>query len=324
MINKIQNKHTLKTKHKYKFKGGTPEGVVACFAFSAGCFALRYAIIKIGEKTVGTCKVCKKVIRDEMGKSLLNGGDRNIKYEIGSMNCPGLGIGHYDLNKEMPICPDCWSKMIRERVRHAQGPQGARQSNGEGTGEEEKRARLCRRKRAPSPYNIFVKEKYAEIKASNPELDRTQIFSEIARMWQEEKAARVEPENVKEPDQEDEESKYKQKKITEYFKKNSNSPSRNSPSRNSPSRNSPSRNSPSRNSPSRNSPKFLDGNRRNDKIKEEINKNYPELTSIQKNKLYETLLKTELHWKKGGKKEEKKEGKRRKKGGKKEEKNYTK
>ena len=28
----------------------------------------------------------------------------------------------------------------RERVRHAQGPQGARQSNGEGTGEEEKRA----------------------------------------------------------------------------------------------------------------------------------------------------------------------------------------
>jgi len=38
------------------------------------------------------------------------------------------------------------------------------------------------------------------------------------------------------------------------------------------------------------------------KIKEEINKNYPELTSIQKENLYKTLLQTELHWKKGGKK----------------------
>jgi len=58
-------------------------------------------------------------------------------------------------------------------------------------------------KRAPSPYNIFVKEKYAEIKAANPELDKTQIFSEIARVWQEEKAAQVQPENVNEPEQGD-------------------------------------------------------------------------------------------------------------------------
>ena len=58
-------------------------------------------------------------------------------------------------------------------------------------------------KRAPSAYNIFVKEKYAEIKADNTDLDRTQIFSEIARLWQETKAARVQPENVKEPEQDD-------------------------------------------------------------------------------------------------------------------------
>ena len=58
-------------------------------------------------------------------------------------------------------------------------------------------------KRAPSAYNIFVKEKYAEIKADNTELDRTQIFSEIARLWQETKAAQVQPENVKEPVQDD-------------------------------------------------------------------------------------------------------------------------
>ena len=58
-------------------------------------------------------------------------------------------------------------------------------------------------KRAPSAYNIFVKEKYAEIKADNTDLDRTQIFSEIARLWQETKAAQVQPENVKEPEQDD-------------------------------------------------------------------------------------------------------------------------
>ena len=43
----------------------------------------------------------------------------------------------------------------------------------------------------------------AEIKAANPELDKTQIFSEIARVWQEEKAAQVQPENVNEPEKGD-------------------------------------------------------------------------------------------------------------------------
>lgn len=40
-------------------------------------------------------------------------------------------------------------------------------------------------KRVPSPYNIFVKEKYAEVKAKNPNMDNKEIFSEIALMWQE-------------------------------------------------------------------------------------------------------------------------------------------
>ena len=40
-------------------------------------------------------------------------------------------------------------------------------------------------KRDPSPYNIFVKEKYAEVKAENPNLDNKEIFSEIAMRWQE-------------------------------------------------------------------------------------------------------------------------------------------
>jgi len=231
---KPKNKTGTKHKHKYKNKGGTLESLAAtCFAWGAGLYALRYVIIKIGEKTAGTCKVCKKVIRDEKGKSLLNGGDRNIRYETSGI--PGTNV--WDLREEQPICPDCWSKKVKER-----------------------KEAWCKKL---LPNNLFN--------------------------------------NI-----EDEESKYEQKKITDYFKKKSNSPSRNSPSRNSPSRNSPSRNSPSRNSPSRNSPsrnsspKFLDGDRKIDKIKEEINKNYPELTSIQKKKLYETLLQTKLHWKTGG------------------------
>jgi hypothetical protein len=44
-----------------------------------------------------------------------------------------------------------------------------------------------REKREGSKYNIFVKEKYAEIKETHPEMDRTKIFAEIGRRWQEEK-----------------------------------------------------------------------------------------------------------------------------------------
>lgn len=37
-----------------------------------------------------------------------------------------------------------------------------------------------------SKYNIFVKEKYAEIKEAHPEMNNTEIFAEIARIWREE------------------------------------------------------------------------------------------------------------------------------------------
>ena len=55
-------------------------------------------------------------------------------------------------------------------------------------------------KRPPSAYNIFVKEKYAEIKEANPEMDKTDIFAEIARIWQELKAAQAEEANKKKTD----------------------------------------------------------------------------------------------------------------------------
>jgi len=50
-------------------------------------------------------------------------------------------------------------------------------------------------KRPPSAYNIFVKEKYAEIKEANPEMNKTEIFAEIARIWQELKAVKAEEAN---------------------------------------------------------------------------------------------------------------------------------
>ena len=54
-------------------------------------------------------------------------------------------------------------------------------------------------KRPPSAYNIFVKEKYAEIKEANPEMDKTQIFAEIARIWQESKATQAEEAKQNDP-----------------------------------------------------------------------------------------------------------------------------
>jgi hypothetical protein len=54
-------------------------------------------------------------------------------------------------------------------------------------------------KRPPSAYNIFVKEKYAEIKEADPEMDKTQIFAEIARIWQERKAVQAEEAKKNDP-----------------------------------------------------------------------------------------------------------------------------
>ena len=58
-----------------------------------------------------------------------------------------------------------------------------------------------------SNYNIFVKEKYAEIKEAYPEMDKTEIFAEIGRLWREEnkeekfnsnkdKISNIKPENT--------------------------------------------------------------------------------------------------------------------------------
>ena len=38
-------------------------------------------------------------------------------------------------------------------------------------------------KKAPNAYNLFIKNKYSEIKAQNPEMDKTKIFEELAKLW---------------------------------------------------------------------------------------------------------------------------------------------
>jgi len=38
-------------------------------------------------------------------------------------------------------------------------------------------------KRAPTLYNIFVKDQFPIIKNTNPELDKKEIFKEIAKVW---------------------------------------------------------------------------------------------------------------------------------------------
>ena len=42
-------------------------------------------------------------------------------------------------------------------------------------------------KRAPTLYNIFVKDQFPIIKNTNPELDKKEIFKEIAKVWKKRK-----------------------------------------------------------------------------------------------------------------------------------------
>ena len=65
-------------------------------------------------------------------------------------------------------------------------------------------------KRAPSAYNIFVKEKSPGIKEANPEMDQKEIFAEIARLWRAQKA-----ENAKAPSNDEKKSSEKKEEEEE-------------------------------------------------------------------------------------------------------------
>ena len=70
-------------------------------------------------------------------------------------------------------------------------------------------------KRAPTAYNIFVKEKYAEIKEAYPEMDKTEIFAEIARIWKEQKVEKAKAPSEEEKNVSDKKSPEKEEKDEE-------------------------------------------------------------------------------------------------------------
>tara|TARA_B110001450_G_C17636186_1_gene487277 strand:+ start:49 stop:360 length:312 start_codon:yes stop_codon:yes gene_type:complete len=46
-------------------------------------------------------------------------------------------------------------------------------------------------KKAPSEYNLFVKEKNKELKLENPEMNNTEIFKKTAELWNEYKKTKA-------------------------------------------------------------------------------------------------------------------------------------
>jgi len=46
-------------------------------------------------------------------------------------------------------------------------------------------------KKAPSEYNLFVKQKNKELKETNPEMNNTEIFKKTAELWNEYKKTRA-------------------------------------------------------------------------------------------------------------------------------------
>ena len=77
-------------------------------------------------------------------------------------------------------------------------------------GEKKKRKKVKKeegeekKKREPTAYNLFVKERMSVVKEENPEMSRQDLMREVGRMWkekkEEEKEEDVKKDNVKEED----------------------------------------------------------------------------------------------------------------------------
>ena len=74
-------------------------------------------------------------------------------------------------------------KDFREKAKEAKAAKAEKPKRKKGVDKDGN----VKEKRAPSQYNIFVKEQYEIIKNANPELDKTQIFAEIGKIWKEKK-----------------------------------------------------------------------------------------------------------------------------------------
>jgi hypothetical protein len=67
--------------------------------------------------------------------------------------------------------------------------------------------------KAPSAYNLFVKEKMSEVKAQNPDMTGAEIFKKIGALWTEQN-----PKKAKEPSKPKEPKKPKEVKAIEAVK----------------------------------------------------------------------------------------------------------
>jgi len=132
----------------------------------------------------------------------------NALYKVYVANMPDILNTKKDVDE---YCKQFW-KDNKEKVKEAKAAEKAAKA------EKPKRKKGFdkdgnpKEKRAPSPYNIFVKEKYAEIKAENPNMDKTEIFAEIAKKWQESKKLN---EDVKEEVKEEEKEEVKEEEKEE-------------------------------------------------------------------------------------------------------------
>ena len=83
------------------------------------------------------------------------------------------------------------TEVYKEILEGSKGEKKTRKKAKKEEGGEEKK------KRAPSLYNLYVKETMGVVKEENPEMSRQDLMREVGRMWKEKKGE-VKEEDVKE------------------------------------------------------------------------------------------------------------------------------
>ena len=97
-------------------------------------------------------------------------------------------------------------KEIREGEKGEKKAKKAKKAKNEEDGVEKK-------KRAPTAYNLYVKETMSVVKNDNPDMSRQDLMREVGRLWKEKKGVdTVNEEEVKEEEVEVKEEKKKGKK----------------------------------------------------------------------------------------------------------------
>lgn len=110
--------------------------------------------------------------------------------ELASAMLPFVGaIAKSAFELELALAKFSNDKPSSGLVRRA----GARVGSVDGERLTKKQRREMKPARAPTEFNIFMKEETAKMRAANPEMKPTDVFSQCAKMWQEEKIRRHGP-----------------------------------------------------------------------------------------------------------------------------------